>query len=94
MTKSKKNTISDTFAMVVPDLDLIIPFVGNTAGMVISFVLPGLLHAWAHWDDWREELPPGWRWTLVGKDAAIVLFGAFGMIAGLYANINQMRTRL
>ncbi len=58
--------------------------------MLIAFVFPAFIETVTFWDEWIEEnnrLKLGLR---LAKNVALVLIGFFGLIAGLYANIQQL----
>jgi proton-coupled amino acid transporter len=77
-------------AMALPNLEQIIPLIGITAGMLISFILPPLLQTVTMWDEWWQALSRPCLYALLTKNGALALFGVFAMAAGLYANILQL----
>lgn len=79
-----------SIALAVPNLDLIIPLVGATTGMMLALVWPALLDLLlflpihlAKGEKFRSV------WTLI-EDSGLIAIGIFGLVAGLRANIQKI----
>jgi len=74
-------------AVMVPRVELIVPLIGITAGILIAFIFPPLFEILAFWESWREEKSRwyiGWKLT---TNISLMSVGTFVMVFGTYQNI-------
>ncbi|CDW54879.1 Transmembrane amino acid transporter protein [Trichuris trichiura] len=74
------------FAIAIPNLEKIIPFVGVTAGMFLGFVFPPSISIIAYAEDVYRMSRPLKYWFFT-KNIFFICLGIVGTMAGLYANL-------
>uniref|UniRef100_A0A914UXV5 Amino acid transporter transmembrane domain-containing protein n=1 Tax=Plectus sambesii TaxID=2011161 RepID=A0A914UXV5_9BILA len=76
-------------ALVVPKLELIIPLVGVSSGMLLAFVFPPIIETMTFWPEW--ELMSRWEMALrVGKNVVLIFVGIFGLVVGMSSSIDNI----
>lgn len=80
--------------MALPNLEQIIPLVGVTMGVVISFILPPIIQTLTMWDEWRQGWAAHWRVAILIKNAVLVMFGVAAFALGLAINIKQLTSHM
>uniref|UniRef100_A0A5S6QTH1 Aa_trans domain-containing protein n=1 Tax=Trichuris muris TaxID=70415 RepID=A0A5S6QTH1_TRIMR len=78
--------ITYVFAVAIPNLEKIIPFVGVTAGMFLGFVFPPSISIIAYAEDVHQMSRPKKYWFF-SKNIFFICLGVLGTAAGLYANL-------
>lgn len=85
-------TMCFLFAAAVPNLARIIPLVGITTGMLLSFVFPALLDMLTFAPVLLARGQRWWAKYRIVQNMLLACVGIFGMVAGLRANLRDMMT--
>lgn len=75
------------WAIAIPNLNEIIPFVGITAGMLLSLIIPSVIDLVVFYPTCSEHGTVLQRVWLVVHNLVLFLIGCFFLVSGLQANI-------
>ena len=79
-------------AILVPNLEDIIPLVGITSGMLLALVFPSTLDTLTFVPTMLENGTPRWRvWLRLLQNGLLSLIGLVGLAIGLWANIQNLK---
>lgn len=77
------------FAVLVPRIELMIPLIGITAGILVAFIFPPIFELLTFWNIWPRDFT---FYRKVVVNITIVIFGFFIMSFGAYQNVVKIYT--
>uniref|UniRef100_A0A915KXP5 Amino acid transporter transmembrane domain-containing protein n=1 Tax=Romanomermis culicivorax TaxID=13658 RepID=A0A915KXP5_ROMCU len=84
------------FAVLVPKLELMIPLIGITAGIMIAFIFPPFFEMLTFWREWRsfENYSRKFFYFKLITNSLIIISAGFIMVFGLYQNLYLIYTTI
>lgn len=71
----------------MPKIELMIPLIGITAGIMIAFIFPPLFELLTFWDTWKSTRSAAYIRFKVITNVIIMLVGCFVIVFGAYQNM-------
>lgn len=81
--------LSFALAYSIPKLEQIIPIIGVTTGMLLSFVIPATLETVVFWSEWRKHSILLFVFN-VALNTFYIILGILFLVTGVYSNVQPL----